>query len=91
MKRSTLSEVRGAVTRRVTILVIGVRTLQLLFHRFFRGRVGAWHEPRLKDATFGVAAPRALAERAVNRLDELPGSPLDPERCPMRRRRGRRS
>ncbi|MEU6626625.1 DUF3533 domain-containing protein [Streptomyces litmocidini] len=79
MKQSTLSEVRDAVARRATILVIGVIALQLLFIASF---VGALHEPRLKDAAFGVVAPRALAEQTVNRLDELPGSPLDPRALP---------
>ncbi|MFD7671897.1 DUF3533 domain-containing protein [Streptomyces anulatus] len=79
MKQSTLSEVKDAVTRRATMLVIGVIALQLLFVASF---VGALHEPRLKDAAFGVVAPPALAGQTVNRLDELPGSPLDPRALP---------
>ncbi|MFJ6426143.1 DUF3533 domain-containing protein [Streptomyces hydrogenans] len=80
MKESTLSEVKDAVTRRATVLVIGVIALQLLFVASF---VGALHEPRLKDVPFGVvASPQPLAERTANRLDELPGSPLNPRVLP---------
>jgi hypothetical protein len=80
MKQSTLSEVKDAVTPRATMLVIGVIALQLLFVASF---VGALHEPRLKDVAFGVvASPQPLAEQTVNRLDGLPGSPLDPRALP---------
>ncbi|MEU3609342.1 DUF3533 domain-containing protein [Streptomyces sp. NPDC035033] len=79
MKQSTLSEVKDAVTRRATMLVIGVIALQLLFIASF---VGALHEPRLKDAAFGVVAPGALTEQTVSRLNELPGSPLDARALP---------
>ncbi|MFH9738787.1 DUF3533 domain-containing protein [Streptomyces roseolus] len=80
MRESTLSEVKDAVTRRATVLVIGVIALQLLFVASF---VGALHEPRLKDVPFGVvASPQPLAERTASRLDELPGSPLDPRVLP---------
>ncbi|GGP72627.1 DUF3533 domain-containing protein [Streptomyces sindenensis] len=79
MKQSTLSEVKSAVTPRATLLVIGVVALQLLFVVSY---VGALHEPRLRDVAFGVVAPPAAAERTVQRLDGLPGSPLDPRALP---------
>lgn len=66
MKQSTLSEVKSAVTPRATLLVIGVVALQLLFVASY---VGALHEPRLKDVAFGVVAPQASVEQAVDRLD----------------------
>ncbi|MFJ5774473.1 DUF3533 domain-containing protein [Streptomyces sp. NPDC093094] len=75
MTQSTLSEVKDAVTPRATLLVIGVLALQLLFIASY---VGALHDPELKDVPFGVAAPPAVADQAVARLERLPGSPLDP-------------
>ncbi|MGC0332968.1 hypothetical protein RKD23_005958 [Streptomyces sp. SAI-170] len=75
MTQSTLSEVRDAVTPRATLLVIGVIALQLLFIASY---VGALHDPKPKDVPFGVVAPRAAAGQAVARLEQLPGSPLDP-------------
>ncbi|CAL9578129.1 DUF3533 domain-containing protein [Streptomyces sp. enrichment culture] len=72
---SFLREVRNAVTPRATLLVLGVLALQLLFITSY---VGALHQPKLRDAPFGVVAPQAAAEQAVTRLEQLPGSPLDP-------------
>ncbi|NEE30099.1 DUF3533 domain-containing protein, partial [Streptomyces sp. SID7982] len=40
------------------------------------------HEPKLKDVAFGVVAPPSAVEQTVQRLDELPGSPLDPRALP---------
>ncbi|WP_328431225.1 DUF3533 domain-containing protein [Streptomyces sp. NBC_00453] len=74
-QRSFLAEVTDAVTPRTTLLVIGVIALQLLFITSY---VGALHDPKPKDVPFGVVAPRAAAEQAVTRLEQLPGSPLDP-------------
>ncbi|MEW1901693.1 DUF3533 domain-containing protein [Streptomyces sp. NPDC086147] len=82
MRQSTLSEVKDAVTPRATLLVIGVIALQLLFVASY---VGALHEPRLKDVSFGVVAPQAVAGQTVDRLDGLPGSPLDPRALPDER------
>ncbi|CAL9398922.1 DUF3533 domain-containing protein [Streptomyces sp. enrichment culture] len=79
MTQSTLSEVKDAVTPRATLLVIGVIALQLLFIASY---VGALHDPKPKDVPFGVVAPPAAAEQAVTRLDDLPGSPLDPRTVP---------
>ncbi|MFJ4335490.1 MULTISPECIES: DUF3533 domain-containing protein [unclassified Streptomyces] len=72
---SFLGEVKDAVTPRATLLVLGVIALQLLFIASY---VGALHDPRPKDVPFGVVAPGAAAERTVDRLERLPGSPLDP-------------
>ncbi|WP_431997870.1 DUF3533 domain-containing protein [Streptomyces fungicidicus] len=76
---SFLGEVRDAVTPRATLLVLGVIALQLLFIASY---VGALHHPKLRDAPFGVAGPPAAAERTVNRLERLSGSPLDPRAAP---------
>ncbi|MGW0008439.1 DUF3533 domain-containing protein [Streptomyces tendae] len=74
---SFLGEVKDAVTPRATLLVLGVIALQLLFIASY---VGALHDPRPKDVPFGVVAPGAAAAagRTVDRLERLPGSPLDP-------------
>ncbi|MFG3075203.1 DUF3533 domain-containing protein [Streptomyces sp. NPDC048225] len=72
---SFLGEVKDAVTPRATLLVLGVIALQLLFIASY---VGALHDPRPKDVPFGVVAPGAAAGRTVERLERLPGSPLDP-------------
>ncbi|MEV5090157.1 DUF3533 domain-containing protein [Streptomyces griseoincarnatus] len=73
--RSFLGEVRDAVTPRATLLVLGVIALMLLFITSY---VGALHHPVLRDASVGVVAPPPVAEETVTRLEELPGSPLDP-------------
>ncbi|MFI9829901.1 DUF3533 domain-containing protein [Streptomyces sp. NPDC051913] len=70
-----LAEVKDAVTPRATLLVLGVLALQLLFIASY---VGALHDPKPKDVPFGVVAPQAAAQQAVTRLEQLPGSPLDP-------------
>jgi hypothetical protein len=70
-----LAEVKDAVTPRATLLVLGVVALQLLFIASY---VGALHNPKPRDVPFGVVAPQALAEQSVTRLEQLPGSPLDP-------------
>ncbi|MGW6012688.1 DUF3533 domain-containing protein [Streptomyces sp. NPDC055210] len=75
--KSFLDEVKDAVTPRATLLVIGVVALQLLFIASY---VGALHHPKPKDVAFGVVAPGAAAGRTVARLEELPGSPLDPRK-----------
>ncbi|MFI6563140.1 DUF3533 domain-containing protein [Streptomyces sp. NPDC050534] len=74
-QRTLLAEVRDAVSLRATLLVIGVIALQLLFIASY---VGALHNPEPKDVPFGVVAPGAAAQQAVTRLEQLPGSPLDP-------------
>ncbi|WP_413756511.1 DUF3533 domain-containing protein [Streptomyces sp. MMBL 11-3] len=73
--RSFLDEVKDAVTPRATLLVVGVVVLQLLFIASY---VGALHHPKPKDVPFGVVAPGAAAGQTVDRLDRLPGGPLDP-------------
>ncbi|WP_077799545.1 ABC transporter permease [Streptomyces sp. JHA26] len=73
--RSFLDEAKDAVTPRATALVLGVLALQLLFIASY---VGALHDPKPKDVPFGVVAPGAAAGRTVDRLERLPGSPLDP-------------
>ncbi|WP_432138534.1 MULTISPECIES: ABC transporter permease [unclassified Streptomyces] len=70
-----LDEVKDAVTPRATLLVLGVVALSLLFITSY---VGALHDPDPKDVPFGVVAPRAAAQQTVDRLEGLPGDPLDP-------------
>jgi hypothetical protein len=71
---SFTGEVTDAVTARATLLVLGVVALQLLFIASY---VGALHDPAPKDVPFGVVAPSGAAGRTADRLDRLPGSPLD--------------
>ncbi|MFJ9108588.1 DUF3533 domain-containing protein [Streptomyces sp. NPDC102283] len=70
-----VDEVKNAVTPRAALLVIGVLGLQLLFIASY---VGALHKPKPTDVAFGVVAPRQLSQQLVDRLDGLPGGPLDP-------------
>ncbi|MFD8231885.1 DUF3533 domain-containing protein [Streptomyces sp. NPDC059696] len=79
MHRSFPAEVRDAVTPRATLLIVGVVALQLLFIASY---VGALHDPKPKDVPFGVVAPQAAAGQAVSRLEQLPGTPLDPRALP---------
>ncbi|MFC1229282.1 MULTISPECIES: ABC-2 transporter permease [Streptomyces] len=74
-RNSFLDEVKTAVTPRAFLLVLGVIALQVLFIASY---VGALHAPKPSDVPFGVAAPPAVAERTVARLERLPGTPLDP-------------
>jgi hypothetical protein len=68
-------EFKAAVTPRAALLVIGVLALQLLFIASY---VGALHHPKPKDVPFGVVAPLpAVAQQTEQRLNQLPGSPLD--------------
>ncbi|MFE0929090.1 DUF3533 domain-containing protein [Streptomyces mutabilis] len=76
-KSSFLGEVKDAVTPRATLLVLGVIALQLLFIASY---VGALHDPKPRDVPFGVVAPAAAAGQTVDRLERLPGSPLDPRK-----------
>ncbi|WP_175411223.1 DUF3533 domain-containing protein [Streptomyces sp. TRM64462] len=68
------SEVRSAVTPRAALLVVGVLALQLLFIASY---VGALHDPTPRNVPFGVAAPGPGGEQAAERLNRLPGDPLD--------------
>ncbi|MFI9057399.1 DUF3533 domain-containing protein [Streptomyces sp. or20] len=70
-----VDEVKNAVTPRAALLVIGVLGLQLLFIASY---VGALHKPKPTDVAFGVVAPQQVSQQLVDRLDELPGGPLDP-------------
>ncbi|MER7700898.1 DUF3533 domain-containing protein [Streptomyces sp. NPDC096095] len=70
-----VDEVKNAVTPRAALLVIGVLGLQLLFIASY---VGALHKPKPTDVAFGVVAPQQMSRQLVDRLDGLPGGPLDP-------------
>lgn len=85
---SFLSEVKGAVTPRATLLILGVIALQLLFIASY---VGALHDPKPRDVPFAVVAPQAASAQAVTRLERLPGSPWTPAHCPTRPQPGTRS
>ncbi|MFH8790391.1 membrane protein [Streptomyces roseoverticillatus] len=72
---SFVQELRSAVTGRAAVLVIGTLVLQLAFIASY---VGAFHSPRPRDVALGVVAPQQISGQLVQRLDGLPGDPLDP-------------
>ncbi|GGY25242.1 DUF3533 domain-containing protein [Streptomyces tanashiensis] len=73
---SLVDELKSAVTPRAALLVVGVFALQLLFITSY---VGALHNPKPTDVPFGVVAPQQqVATALADRLEKLPGDPLDP-------------
>ncbi|MFH8580777.1 DUF3533 domain-containing protein [Streptomyces zaomyceticus] len=76
---SLVDELKSAVTPRAALLVLGVLALQLLFITSY---VGALHHPKPRDVPFGVVAPPRVSASLVERLDRLPGAPLDPRTVP---------
>ncbi|KAA6222753.1 ABC transporter permease [Streptomyces albofaciens JCM 4342] len=72
---SFLGEVKDAVSARAALLMIGVLALTALFIASY---AGAFHSPKPKDVALAVVAPQQLSGQLVERLDKLPGSPLDP-------------
>ncbi|MFE7598027.1 DUF3533 domain-containing protein [Streptomyces sp. NPDC057494] len=73
---SLVDELKSAVTPRAALLVVGVFALQLLFITSY---VGALHDPKPTDVPFGAVAPQQqIATALSDRLEELPGDPLDP-------------
>ncbi|MEV7566834.1 ABC transporter permease [Streptomyces tanashiensis] len=73
---SFVDELKSAVTPRAFLLVVGVFALQLLFITSY---VGALHNPKPTDVPFGVVAPQQqVATALADRLEKLPGDPLDP-------------
>ncbi|MEU4062956.1 DUF3533 domain-containing protein [Streptomyces wedmorensis] len=72
---SLVDELKSAVTPRAALLVVGVFALQLLFITSY---VGALHNPKPTDVPFGVVAPGQAATVLEDRLEKLPGDPLDP-------------
>ncbi|MFJ7156847.1 DUF3533 domain-containing protein [Streptomyces sp. NPDC101118] len=70
-----LAEVKDAVTTRAALLVIGVLALQLAFIASY---IGAFHQPKPHEIKLAVVTPAAqITDQAVQRLDALPGDPLD--------------
>ncbi|MGW8764590.1 DUF3533 domain-containing protein [Streptomyces sp. NPDC055815] len=72
---SFVDELKSAVTPRAALLVVGVFALQLLFIASY---VGALHDPKPTDVPFGAVAPGQAANVLADRLEKLPGDPLDP-------------
>ncbi|MER7950031.1 DUF3533 domain-containing protein [Streptomyces sp. NPDC096079] len=73
---SLVDELKSAVTPRAALLVVGVFALQLLFITSY---VGALHNPKPTDVPFGVVAPQQqVATVLKDRMEQLPGDPLDP-------------
>ncbi|MFI8827966.1 DUF3533 domain-containing protein [Streptomyces sp. NPDC053431] len=72
---SLVDELKSAVTPRAALLVVGVFALQLLFITSY---VGALHHPKPTDVPFGVVGPQQVSTVLMERLEKLPGDPLDP-------------
>ncbi|WP_419996980.1 DUF3533 domain-containing protein [Streptomyces boninensis] len=72
---SFLAEVKDAVGPRSALLVLGVLALGVLFIASY---AGAFHDPKPKDVTFGVVAPKEARGELVGKLARLPGHPLSP-------------
>ncbi|MFD8979328.1 DUF3533 domain-containing protein [Streptomyces sp. NPDC059564] len=71
-----LAEVKDAVTARAALLVLGVLALQLAFITSY---IGAFHHPEPHEIPLAVASPvEQVARQSAQRLDGLPGRPLDP-------------
>ncbi|MFE1176223.1 DUF3533 domain-containing protein [Streptomyces sp. NPDC058773] len=74
--RSTfLGEVKSAVTPHASLLVLGVLGLMIAFITSY---TGAFHHPEPTRVPLGVVAPAQVRGQLVNKLDRLPGTPLDP-------------
>ncbi|MFD6903592.1 DUF3533 domain-containing protein [Streptomyces sp. NPDC060077] len=65
---------RGAVTPRAVILLLGVLILEMAFVVSF---IGAFHSPRPRNLPLAVVAPGQAQARLVAELNSLPGEPLD--------------
>ncbi|NJQ07191.1 DUF3533 domain-containing protein [Streptomyces lonarensis] len=72
--RGFLAELAQAVTPRAALLVLGVLALQL---GFVLSYVGAFHQPEPRDVPIAVVAPEPVRSQLTDRLDALPGHPLD--------------
>jgi hypothetical protein len=73
-QRGFARNLRGAVTGRAVLLVIGVLLLQL---GFVASYVGALHHPSPYHASIDVVAPAPVVDQLVGQLDSLPKSVLD--------------
>ncbi len=72
--RGLAAEFRDAVTVRAVLLVVGVGLLQL---GFIASYIGAFHRPAPHRLGLAVVAPAELRTTVVNRLNALPGRPLE--------------
>lgn len=70
-----LGEVKSAVTPHASLLVLGVLGLMIAFITSY---TGAFHQPAPTDVPLAVVAPAPADGQLVEKLDRLPGSPLDP-------------
>ncbi|MGK5630723.1 DUF3533 domain-containing protein [Streptomyces sp. URMC 123] len=73
-RRGFLEEIRGAVSVRAALLVLGVLVLQLAFITSY---IGAFHRPQPHRIPMAVVAPDQVRGTAVERLQALPGEPLE--------------
>ncbi|SFC38913.1 DUF3533 domain-containing protein [Streptomyces aidingensis] len=67
-------EPAGAVPVRAALLILGVLALQL---GFILSWTGALHRPEPRHIPIAVVAPEQIRAQTAERLDALPGAPLD--------------
>ncbi|MFI6950824.1 DUF3533 domain-containing protein [Streptomyces sp. NPDC050422] len=68
-----LAELRDAISTRAVLVMLGVLLLQLGFALSY---MGAFHAPKPHRIPMVVVAPQAVEKDLVNRLNALPGEPL---------------
>lgn len=64
----------GDTRRRAVLLLVAALVLMTAFSTSY---IGAFHDPSPRDVPFAVVAPEGRATQLADRLDALPGSPLD--------------
>ncbi|MER5887551.1 DUF3533 domain-containing protein [Streptomyces sp. NPDC001941] len=74
-----VDEVKNAVTVRAALLVLGVLGLMVAFITSY---AGAFHHPKPRDVPFALVAPPQVAGQLAERLNALPGDPLDVRTLP---------
>ncbi|AUG79649.1 membrane protein [Kitasatospora sp. MMS16-BH015] len=77
--RGFLGELKGAVTPRAALLVIGVLLLQL---GFITSYVGALHSPKPHELSVAVVAPPQVAPKLVGALEQVPNEAVKASTAP---------
>lgn len=72
-RKGFLGELRDAITLRATLVMLGVLFLQLGFALSY---MGAFHAPKPHEVPVTVVAPREIQQEVLQRLNNLPDSPV---------------
>ncbi|MFE7564305.1 ABC transporter permease [Kitasatospora sp. NPDC057500] len=78
-KKGFAAELKGAVTPRAALLVIGVLLLQL---GFVTSYVGALHQPKPHELSIAVVAPPQVAPQLVQGLESVPDDAVKASTAP---------